>query len=112
MSASVIDEVKEIVADVIRDPEQLWDAVVEAWNELDPEDRAYLKAGVVAIPARWLARKYWQRKGAPEWAARGFATLGTAISLGPAKFAFEQRKRKREDVATQRKREFYDIFSE
>lgn len=93
---SVFDEVKDVVTDVIENPDAWLGELSKVWEEIDPEDQAFIQAVALSFPSRWLAKKYWLRKGAPEWAAKGFASLGVAISLAQAKYAFEQRKRERE----------------
>ncbi len=70
----------------------------EAWSEGDPADRDYLLTALSLIPASWLARKYWQKKGATPFQAKALTALSAAIYIAPYRYAAAERKYERERV--------------
>jgi hypothetical protein len=106
-----IDDVKFIAKDFSENPDEVIEVFKGVWNEADPEDKAYIQTILLLIPLRWYAKHYWLRKGAPEWAARGFASLGSAIAIAPARHAFEQRQRERKAKATTKPKSAASVFN-
>lgn len=85
------------------------------WDELDNELQVLIEGILVGFATRWYAKRYWLKRGAPEWAAKALASLGTAISLAPAVYAVKLKSAERERAKREAERKLksrqsrYDI---